>query len=431
MFGFLCLLLVVLATMALQIRPSVTPPLSLSSAETRQLEELIVDNSPSQFTDSGDRLMTFTAEELNLLAAFGSRNVSQLEGMAAEISVTDSIATLHLSTPWPSRYLPFYLNLRLEIAQAGENLQLRKLHAGDLRLPRFTVEVLARQFQRELERLALDYQEVADLQQSIRHLEITGDVVRMQLQWEPQLLTALRTQAQQLFISVEDRNRILHYYALIKEISEQDPEVRTTSLHTFIAPMFKEAIALTAQGSDPIAENRTLLQTLSLYVNYMPIEQLVSALPDSWDERPRRMTVTLQRRNDLSQHFVLASAIAASAGAGVAEVLSNSKEVHDARFGSGFSFSDMTANLAGMALGAAVSVNAENARVMQERMAAASSELDYMPDIGRDNSGLSEQDFADMFNDRNDPRYLARIRSVEQQVAALPVYDTTVFENAQ
>lgn len=431
LFGGASLLLVILAALILQTNPSVTPPLSLTPVETRQLEQLIVDNSPSQFSETGDRYLTFNAEELNLLATFGSRNISQLEGMAAAISLNDSAATLDLSAPWPSPYLPFFLNLQLEIAQEGEQLQLRKLYAGNLRLPRFTVDVLARQFQRELDSLAVDYQELADLQQSIQQLEIAGDMVHMQLQWEPQLLKTLRAQAQQLFISTEDRNRILHYYALIREISEQHPEVRTTSLHTFIAPLFREAKALTAQGSDPIAENRTLLQTLSLYVNYMPIEQLVGAMPDAWNERARRMTVSLQRRNDLSQHFVLSAAIAASAGVGVAEVLSNSKEVYDARFRSGFSFSDMTANLAGMALGNAASVNAESARNMQDRMAAASSESDYMPDAGRDNTGLSEEDFANAYNDRNDPRYLARITALEQQIAALRIYTSAVSEGVQ
>ena len=419
----MCAKLGLLLILILQARPEVPFRDGISSEETRLIEQLIVDNSPSRFSDTGERVVTFSAEELNLLAAFGRLNLPQLERFAANFDLRDSTAWITLSTPWPFKNIPIFLNIQFEVEQTPGQLRLTNLHAGNLRLPRFAVDALSRRLLEESTSLAENYQELADLQRSIRHVKLHGDLVDIHLQWEPDLLANLRSQAQQLFISAEDRERILYYYSEIAKISSQlSPETRNTTLQTFLPALFDSARSRSADGGDAVAENRTLLQALSLFVNHLRIEQLVSDLPDSWNVRPRRLYVTLQGRSDLSQHFVSSSAIAASAGAAVAGVLSNSKEVHDARYRSGFSFSDMTANIAGMALGTASTQSTESARLIQNRLADSKQEHDYMPATGNNTDGISEQDFSDRFTDRNNRLYRSRLTAIEQQVAELPVY---------
>jgi hypothetical protein len=412
-----------LLVLVLQTRPEVPFREGISSEETRLIEQLIVDNSPSRFSSTGEQVVTLSAEELNLLAAFGQHNLPQLERFAAHFDLRDSIALITLSTPWPFKNMPVFLNIQFEVEQTAGQLRLANLHAGDLRLPHLAVNALSRRLQEESASLAKNYQELADLQRSIRHVNLHGDLVDVHLQWEPELLASLRSQAQQFFISAEDRERILYYYGEIARIGSQLlPETRNTTLQTFLPVLFDNARTRSANGGDAVAENRTLLQALSLFVNHMRIEQLVSDLPDSWNVRPRRLYVTLQGRSDLSQHFLSSAAIAASAGAGVAGVLSNSKEVYDARYRTGFSFSDMTANAAGMALGAAATQSAESARLIQNRLADSDEEHDYMPATGTNTDGISEQDFSEQYTDRNNRRYQGRLTEIEQQIAELPVY---------
>jgi hypothetical protein len=412
-----------LLTLVLQTQPDVPLRASISSEETRQIEQLIVDNSPSRFSSTGERVVTFSADELNLLAAFGRQNLPQLERFAAHFDLHDSIALITLSTPWPFENLPVFLNIQFKVVQTAGQLRLADLHAGDLRLPRFAVDALSRRLLEESTSLTENYQELADLQHSIRHIELHGDLVDIHLQWEPRLLANLRAQAQQFFISAEDRERILYYYGEIARISAQiAPETRNTTVQTFLPVLFDRARSRSVNGGDATAENRTLLQAVSLFVNHLRIEELVSDLPASWNERPRRLYVTLQGRSDLSQHFLSSAAIAASAGVGVAGVLSNSKEVYDARYRSGFSFSDMAANAAGMALGAAATISAESAELIQNRLAESVQEHDYMPATGNNTDGISEQDFSEQYSDRSNRRYQSRLAEIEQQIAELPVY---------
>jgi len=421
-----------LLILILQTRPEVPFREGISTEETRLIEQLIVDNSPSRFSSTGERVLSFSAEELNLLAAFGRHNLPQLERFAADFDLRDSTALISLSTPWPFKNRSVFLNIQFEVEQTAGQLQLTNLHAGNLRLPRLAVDALSRRLQKESTNLAEDYQELADLQRSIRHIELRGDLVDIHLQWEPDLLANLRSQAQQFFISADDRERILYYYGEIAAITKQlSPETRNTTLQTFLPALFDKARSRSSNGGDAVAENRTLLQALSLFVNHLAIEQLVSDLPESWDLRPRRLYVTLQGRSDLSQHFISSAAIAASAGAGVAGVLSNSKEVYDARYRSGFSFSDMTANVAGMALGAAATESAESARLLQNLLADVEQEYDYMPAAGNNTDGISEQDFSDQYTDRNNRRYQSRLSEIEQQVADLPVYRQVTRDSTQ
>ncbi len=416
------LVLAALLLLILQSRPAVGPHAEISTGDTRRLEQLIVDNSPARFRSTDERSLSFSEAELNLLSLFVSRNFPQLEGWTAEVRVRDQAARVRLSKPWPAESLPLYLNLELRLAQDADLVRIDGWSVGDLPLPAAATGLIANLLQLKAEGLNLDYQEIVDLQESIQRIELREGQMDIDLQWEPRLLTKLRTQARQLFISAEDRDRILHYYARIARLASELPEgTRRTSLHTFLPPLFQEAEARSTHG-DPVAENRTLLQALSLYVNYLPLEQLISDVPEDYGERPPRMTVVLQQRNDLTQHFVASAAIAASAGADVAGVLSNSKEAHDARYRSGFDFADMIANAAGMALGSAAAASPDRARDLQSRMAQSRGELDYMPAISEQDTAVSEEVLAEEYNNRAGPDYEARMQRIEQQVSSLPLH---------
>ena len=75
---------------------------------------------------------------------------------------------------------------------------------------------------------------------------------------------------------------------------------------------------------------------------------------ESEEERAGRLeslgSPTLRGRQDLMQHFLLSAAIQASAGTKSAEAVGLAKELHDASYGSGFSFADWCADLSGISL---------------------------------------------------------------------------------
>jgi hypothetical protein len=202
----------------------------------------------------------------------------------------------------------------------------------------------------------------------------------------------------------------------------QAKDARSISLSTLLVPLFSTAYERTQQGANPLSENRALLQALSLYVNESDLSQLVEPPSAAALITPRRLNVTIQRRPDLAQHFTSSAAMSATAGAGVAGILSTSKEIHDARYRSGFSFSDLTANAAGVALGMAATTSRTEAEYLARRIALVVQESDYMPPVSKDNAGLTEDDFSAQFTDRNSREYQTKLAQIDAQIAALPIY---------
>ena len=123
--------------------------------------------------------------------------------------------------------------------------------------------------------------------------------------------------------------------------------------------------------------------------------------------------VRLQRRQDLAQHLVSIAAVTASAGADFAQLLSTTKEAYDARYRSGFSFSDLTANTVGVYLASYSTQDPATAIEMQKRLATLQTESDYMPEVGDNRDGISESDFAAIYSDRNSPEYQRRLADIQ------------------
>lgn len=415
------LIALVLALGMLSLRPTVQHAGPLQDTDVRQIEQLIADNSPSRFGSRGERELSLNAEELTLLSTFMFTQFPQLKGFAIEFDLYDSRGEAWLSIPASLGSMTFYLNLQADFSQEAGKARLQRVQAGQIPIPRRVLRWIEDLAGQRVESAGAASQELAELRHHVNATSLDDGRLHLRLTWEPDVLSQIRSQAQQIFLTPEDRERILAYHnALAARVEELAADQRTVSLQALLPPLFDLAWQRSQHGQ-AVDENRSLLQVLSLYVNGLPLEQLLNPLPaDVTDPRPLR--VTLYRRLDLTRHFVTSAAIAASAGAGVAEVLANSKEVYDARHSSGFSFSDMTANVAGMLLGETATENDDTARRLQSLLKLATAESDYMPEPSTANDGLSETDFIEIFEDRNSARYQQRLEDIQARVAALPIY---------
>lgn len=416
------LAVVLLALSTVSLQPAVRQPADLASADIRRIEQLIVNNSPEQLRSRGERQLSLNAEELNLLTAFVMANVPQTRDIAARFMLEDDTAQAWMSIPQQIGPLTLFLNLRAHFAQDEGRARLMSLHAGYLPVPRRIMRGAENLVGDRLEIASAAGRELAQLRHGISSVELKDNLLQLTLLWEPELLEQLSAQARQIFMSEDDRQRLLGYYTYIGDIArEAAQQGDSVSLQTFLPDLFARASERSAVSS-AIAENRSLLQALSLYVNDLSVSQLLDGIPDDSVFTPPALRVMLYQRQDLGRHFVSAAAIAASAGAGIAEVLANSKEVYDARYTTGFSFSDMTANVAGLALGETATQSEEQARKLQLRLRDISSESGYMPVPDTEDDGMTEEAFIERYRDRNSPRYLARLRNIEAKVDALPLY---------
>lgn len=214
-----------------------------------------------------------------------------------------------------------------------------------------------------------------------------------------------------------DRERLRVYNDRLAALT-QSFEGEDVSLARLLPPLFALAAARSAAGGHAVEENRAALLTLALYANRLPLGLMVPAAYD-WP-RPRALTVRLNQRPDTPLHFLVSAVIAAEAGTPLADAAGLWKELSDARGGgTGFSFNDLAADRAGTRFGDfAVRAPAR----LQARIAAGTSEADFMPEAGDLPEFLPEAEFVARYGGVGGTGYRRLLAEIDARVEALPVW---------
>jgi hypothetical protein len=140
-------------------------------------------------------------------------------------------------------------------------------------------------------------------------------------------------------------------------------------------------------------------------------------------ERAARLAVlgtpTVHGRHDLCQHFVVSCALAAVGGPEAAEAAGLLKEVLDSRpGGSGFSFADLSADMAGVAFARRLLASPAHLERVERSFTVADHAL---PPAGLV-EGLSEAEFVKRYGGTDDERFRKAQEALRQRVLALPGY---------
>lgn len=408
--------------LCLQFTPLVETRSQLSRAEAVRVEGLLLDSVPRAPGLTGPHEFSWNQEELNLLG----RHLLSLSHMspewAARVDLRDGALGFEVSRSL-GFVVPLYMNLHGEITRGDGLPALTALRLGYMPIPRFLIDLLTPSLS---DAMASDdplLAEAGRLLANVENVYLGAAEIRFNVHWDPELLARAGDQARQWLISETDRQRILEYYAVIGRVADEIPESeRAIPLGRLLAPLFSEARSKSLQGSDPIAENQALLQTLALYVNEEDVEQLVGAIAAENTPAAKFVEVRLQRRQDLAQHLTSIAAITVALGPDLALMLSTAKESYDARHRSGFSFSDLTANSVGISLATLATRDRESALEIQRRMSEVLSDAEYMPEVGSSRDGISADDFSELYRDTGSVEYRQRLAEIRHLIESTSVF---------
>jgi hypothetical protein len=139
-------------------------------------------------------------------------------------------------------------------------------------------------------------------------------------------------------------------------------------------------------------------------------------------ERQNRLSVlgktTIFGRHDLAQHFALSCALAVQLGPLGAEQVGIAKEIKDAHGQSGFSFVDLSADMAGITFASQV----RDGKIPLNKLADSFNIRDFMPDIKDLNEGISWKDFIEDYGSLSDNRYQKIHGEIQKRIQSLPGY---------
>lgn len=414
---------VIILVIALQSEARVPVGGPLSGAELSEIESLLLENAPRSTYDLSQQSISLNEAQMNLLLRYALSTMNLKGHWAAQLTLAENTVNTHASIGFDLAGIPAFLNIDGEFSSDGNTLQLSKLSLGGLPMPNMFIGLLIDRVESGINSSSVALTDINSLISNVESLVVDPQRMQVTMQWDPVLMSKLGNQTQQLFFRDEDRMKVVHYYQLIADIITATPlDIRAISLNSLMIPLFTEARLRTNSGSDAVAENRALFQALAIYVNEEDIERFVSDKGSSSVTEAKAIEVRLLRRQDLAQHLASIASITASAGADVAAMISTTKEAYDARYRSGFSFSDLTANTVGVNLASIGTKDSTTARRLQTRFIEVKTESEYMPAVGNNRDGISEADFTKLYQDRNSEQYLEKMDQINELVLSTPLF---------
>jgi len=402
----LAALLAVLAYLALDAKPEVQAPAGLSRQEIDRVERLLRESDPRGLRGPVYRTLVLTTDDLNALLGYLSE---RLQGATSRVSLAPGEAHTQVTLRVPPNPLGGYLNVAATLAARRNTLVARDLRIGRVPVPEF----LTAWGWRWVEGL-LDQDPTFRLaREAVRDLRIGRDAVRVRYEWRPELAGAARDR----LVPQADQDRLARYQERLGEVLARPQAARDQSVLALLQAL---AAASPAESDGLAAENRALLVVLAAYALGRDLRLLS---PQAAARAPRRAgSITLRGRVDLAQHFLTSAALSAAGGEGLADAMGLSKELADARGGSGFSFTDLAADRAGARFGTTATDPSGGGRAWRERLAAGIGEADVMPAVADLPELLPEKELLARFGGVGTPRYDALLEEIDRRVAALAFY---------
>ncbi|MFT4885849.1 MAG: hypothetical protein ACJAY7_001889 [Pseudohongiellaceae bacterium] len=414
---------VIILVIALQSEAKVPVGGPLSGVEISEIESLLLENAPPSTYDVSQQSISLNEAQMNLLLRYVLSTLNLKGHWAAQLTLAENTVNTQASIGFDLAGIPAFLNIGGHFSSDGNTLRLTKLSLGGLSMPNMFIDLLIDRVESRINSSSVALTDINSLIGNVESLIVAPHQIHVALKWDPVLMSRLGDQTQQLFVSDEDRMRVAHYYQLIEDIIIATPlDIRAISLNNLLIPLFTEAQTRTNSGSDAVAENRAVLQALAIYVTEGEIDRFVGNERSSSVTGAKAIEVRLLRRQDLAQHLASVASITASAGADVAAMLSTTKEAYDARYRSGFSFSDLTANTVGVNLASIATKDSDTAKRLQARFIEVKDESEYMPTVGNNRDGISESDFTKLYQDRNSKQYLERMNQINELVLGTPLF---------
>ena len=394
-----------LVWLGLNDAPRVTSSRPLTHGDIARAKELLRRHDPRRLPARSQGTVVLTRADLDLLAGYLIRRLGVSD---ARVRLSRDRLTLELTREWAALPTRRYLNIALTLDATERTPQLSELTIGAIAVPTPLAEFALGSVVRVL---AADGR-IDPLAEAIDEVRVTPEALRVRYHWDPRLVD----DARETLLSNVDRTSLRYYHDLIVQLQRQGVG-RQGSLTTLLTPLFSAAL-VRSRDRDPVVENRALLSVLGAWSSRRELGRLVPGdLP-----RPDRFRLRLRGRTDFAQHFLVSAALSASGDSVLSNAVGLFKEIADVEQGSGFSFTDIAADLAGSRFGEMAVATRRSASRLQHRASVGLNEPDIMPEVRDLPEFLDGVAFAERFERVGSPAYRTMMSRIEARVEGLPLY---------
>ena len=400
---------------AIESYPTVVANSGEQVNQAESVKKLMQQLSASVKNRTNRQNINISQDQLNSLVGFAQRAHEKING---QVQITANSTSVLASYQLPKNPIGQYLNIDI-LLLPGPGVNLSHVKFGSIKVPGnyalgtlvylanwYTNSDIASQFVQQVESVSMTE---SNLQLSVRPLD--------------QFLRELNDVKQGLGGGGDEEMRLKTAYYL-KQLSllEIGKSATSQSLAEYIGPVFTLAKNRSIYAT-AAKENEAAIMALAIFAGHHRFANLVG------DVQPMRGKVALPRakpmlksRVDLNQHFIFSAAIKILSEQGLSIAIGEFKELMDrSDDGSGYSFVDLAADIAGVEF-AVAATTPSSATSVQNRLAGSTDESLFFPSIKGLPEGLSKNEFSLRFTEVDSPEYLKMVRTINNRIAELPIH---------
>lgn len=416
-----------LVVLLIDLSPTVSKDASVQVENAENVSTLIGQLRKSFRNRYQSQQIDISYSQAESLLGFTQR---ALPNVSSELKLQALNAEIMVSYQLPSYLFSSYVNVSINVVQ-DNHLHVESVSIGVIKIPGSWAL-------RWAEALANSYtnSEVASKAiQLVAKTEISPDQVIISLNPLDPLLRELKNiktsgdsnDMQLLRIKTAHYLRVLDSLPSPDDLNLQKKQNKDTSLSYYLHKVMLEAKAMSAkdpQGNSNSAtlENEAAIMALSIYAGHRRFSTLFGDLSFAVDPIPTvRRKPVLANRQDLSLHFIFSAAIKLLSEQGISVAVGEFKELMDrGKGGSGYSFIDLTADMAGANF-AALAVDPRTAEKIQDIMSSEANEMLFFPSIEGFDEGMDKSKFRQKYTNIESKEYLKVVEEIEKRMGELPI----------
>lgn len=375
--------------------------------ELTEIRNIIRANKPAEVLKNKTRTLHLTTNQLNQVMAYASQHFHN----AARVKVTtdENRLRVQMSYRLPENPLAKYLNVSSVIrVQYSKRFVIESLKLGRIKVPSLlitTVQPLV------LKVLNKRYGEYTALWQYLRRIDLTKNDVTIHYRLERSDLANIKRLGRKVMVNSEMKQRLLAYVDRLDSLLNA-LQPKRQSLIYLLRPVFQFAEQRSANSEQAIEENKMALLVLGSYMTGRNPAKYISDKPA---KAFKKIKFTLRKRHDLAKHYLISGALNALSGTAWSNAIGVDKEMKDSDGGSGFSFVDLMADIAGNKL-AQAALSTDSALKIQSRLANLTDEKSIMGEISGLPEGLTKKEFILEYGNSNSDEYMTVIREIERRL---------------
>lgn len=384
-------------------------------AETQlaEIRNIIQQNKPGKVLQSGKKQLTLTQAQLNTLMAYASQRLDHRVNSHFELG--ENRFRVNSSLVLPDNPVGKYINLESTVRiQLSKYFVVEKLKLGNLIIPSILVTIIEPFI---IDGINARFGDYVSLWRHLRRIDVNESLLTVHYRLERTDLAEIKKLGRKVLVNSETKSQLLKYTRALEEILVRLP-VEPHSVNHLLTYMFIFAQQQTEKSQKPAEENRMALLVLAAYMMGKNPAKYISDEPV---KAFKKIEFTLKGRADLAQHYLVSAGINAISGTAWSNAIGLEKELKDSNSGSGFSFIDLMADIAGNKL-AVQALDKKTAADLQRKLILLTDESAIMGRLAGLQEGLSEKEFRLEFGNTNTDEYMTVVREIERRLFRCDVY---------